>query len=149
MTSVEAFHQALLWDSVPAKEYAGITERAEALFSEDSGRSARIRSEMLCQVKAPYFQPTAAFDTMLDMCGSQRKRFANLHTPGVLSRDIQDKYCGILLAEQEITAVLTGLDFRIKSSDSLYEKLYERADGDSKSLEEIFGSIRDILRYTV
>ena len=160
VTSVEAFHQALLWDSVPAKEYARIRERAEELFSRDSDSSARIRSEMLSQVKTPYFQPTAAFETMLKMCGSQRKKFANLQTLAALSRDIQDRYCGILLAEQEITAVLTGLqqefgyslaglDFRIKSPDSLYEKLYERADGDNKSLEEIFASIRDILRYTV
>ena len=158
VTSVEAFHQALLWDSVPAKEYARIRERAEELFSSDSG--VVIRNEMLCQVKTPYFQPTDAFETMLAKCGSQRKKFANLQTLAMLSRDIQDKYCGILLAEQEITDLLIqlgekfgyklcGLEHRIKSPDSLYEKLYERADGEGKSLEAIFESLKDILRYTV
>ena len=159
-TSLATFHQALLWESVPRAEYTRIKARMETLFSDGSADYERIRRELLSRVGCPYFKATSAFDAMLEKCGSEVKRVANLHTLSALSRDILDKYCAIIRAESEITAVLesmggkydytlNGLEYRIKSPDSLYEKLYERGNDGNKSLETLFEESRDILRYTV
>lgn len=159
--SVEAFHQALLWKTVPKNEYESIAKRVEDIFSgEGSVDYLKAKSETLSRVKNMFFTPTLAFNTMLEKCGTDLKRMINLNTLVSLNKDIQDSYSAILLAEQEITEILKekskdfdyslfGLDYRIKSPNSLYEKLYERSNDSGKSIETLFEETRDVLRYTV
>lgn len=160
VSSVQAFHQALLWGSVPKTEYERIQNALPDLFAKSESDYNRIKREILSGVHSSYFELTDAFDTMLKKCGTNTKRLANIQTLTALSKDIQDRYCAILLAEQEITQVLMslgqeysyelfGLEYRMKSPDSLYEKLYERCNDTNKSIETLFEESRDILRYTV
>lgn len=172
--SIEAFHQALLHRTVSVSAYSGIENRLGELLCDDESSEAykKIERELIEQIPCRYFRNTDAFMDMLNAKGSvlpegadkkkkaAQLKIAALQTFSELAPEIVEQYCGIILTEKEISAVLIalkekldfgfqGFEFRLKSPDSLYEKLYERSNEAGKTTEELFEETRDILRYTV
>lgn len=161
--SIEAYHQAVIRDTVSLSEYERISKELDTLSNElesDNNKYHLAEREILSQIRSAEFARTDAFDDMLEMSGDNIKRLVNLQTLCDFSSDIVKRYSHMLLAEQDITEYLRSLEdqfncklentkFRIKSPDSIYQKLYERNDHPDQTPEELFGEAKDLLRYTI